>query len=99
MTSPAPVPFAAHPATGRTAIMMDDGFVYIVPAGATYQAARWESTRAHWDLYWDEVHAAQGWSLLCSGTYQGAPGSGSAACSTCGDVSNSEPGLPCGRVD
>lgn len=44
--------------------MMDDGFVYIVPAGGTIHAARWESTRRHWDTYWDTVHAPAGWILL-----------------------------------
>ena len=32
MTTTTPTPFAVHPTTGRSAVMMDDGFVYIVPA-------------------------------------------------------------------
>jgi hypothetical protein len=63
-TTTTPIPFALHPTTGRTAVMMDDGFVYIVPAGGTIHAARWESTRRHWDTYWDTVHAPAGWILL-----------------------------------
>ena len=59
-----PVPFALHPSTGRSAVMMDDGFVYIVPSGGTIHAARWESTRRHWDLYWDSVHQPAGWVLV-----------------------------------
>jgi hypothetical protein len=37
-------------------------------------------------------------TIACSGTYEGHPGYVGGVCNRCGDFSNSDPGLPCGRI-
>lgn len=63
-------------------------------------AIREAAHAAAWEILTSgQVELETSVSVPCSGTYADAPGSVGVVCSECGDFSNSEPGLRCGRVD
>lgn len=64
------------------------------------EAALWEAARAAaWEILSSgQVELQTSRTIPCSGTYEGHPGYVGGVCNRCGDYSNSDPGLPCGRI-
>ena len=62
-------------------------------------ALREAAHAAAWEILSSgQVELETSTAIPCPGTYEGRPGYVGGVCTRCGDYSNSEPGLPCGRI-
>lgn len=58
---------AVHAETGRAAWQVGSD-IYIGSESGGIEASRWESTRSHWDRWFESIHQPNGWKTTEGGS-------------------------------